>query len=198
MTIPPATPDEVGTRSVGFERGSAVEVCRATPEQWPAVKEIRLRALADSPRAFGSTLAREVAFEDQRWQGRVAGGTWFLAWSADSPVGLAALVTEEQASLEPQLQAMWVEPAQRGAGVAHALVEAVCDQARAEGAAALSVWASIAALSPSPSLSLSLSLRSRCRPRCCSPHATEHLPVAHWSYGCHDRAGSAGAPGDPC
>lgn len=130
MTIPPATPDEVGTRSVGFERGSAVEVCRATPEQWPAVKKIRLRALADSPRAFGSTLAREVAFEDQRWQGRVAGGTWFLAWSADSPVGLAALVTEEQASLEPQLQAMWVEPAQRGAGVAHALVEAVCDQVR--------------------------------------------------------------------
>lgn len=83
MTIPPATPDEVGTRSVGFERGSAVEVCRATPEQWPAVKKIRLRALADSPRAFGSTLAREVAFEDQRWQGRVAGGTWFLAWSAE-------------------------------------------------------------------------------------------------------------------
>lgn len=104
------------------------------------MKEIRLRALADSPRAFGSSLVREVTFEDGEWRGRVATGKWFLAWSSSHPVGVVAMVTEEDAPLQRHLVSMWVEPAQRGAGVSHNLVDAICDLARAEGAAAVSLW----------------------------------------------------------
>ncbi len=104
------------------------------------MKETRLRALRDAPYAFGSTYAREDTFTDGEWQRRAAQGNWFLAWSAGGPVGIAAMVSEDQAPQERHLVAMWVEPGQRGRGVACDLVEAVCDQARSAGADAVSLW----------------------------------------------------------
>ena len=37
-------------------------------DEGPRLRALRLRALADSPWAFGSTLAREAAFLDDVWQ----------------------------------------------------------------------------------------------------------------------------------
>lgn len=116
------------------------EVQRASPALWEAVKRTRLRALADSPHAFGSTLAREREFDDEEWQRRTARIDWWLAWSAGRPVGIAAMVIVEGSTDQRHLVAMWVEPGQRGTGVASDLVEAVCDQARAEDATTVTLW----------------------------------------------------------
>ena len=46
-------------------------ICPVVPlerEDWPAVKELRLRALADSPQSFGSSLDRESAFQPDDWR----------------------------------------------------------------------------------------------------------------------------------
>ena len=52
--------------------GVAVERVRAA--EWRELRELRLRALADAPEAFASTLAREAAFPDDVWRQRAQGG----------------------------------------------------------------------------------------------------------------------------
>ncbi len=129
---------------------SDTEIRTAQPADWRAAKDIRLRALADSPSAFGSTLAREAAFDDAEWQQRVAPGAWFLAWSGpaeSSPassgtvaIGMAAIITQDCQPDERHLVGMWVAPERRGSAVATQLVEAVCQAAGAAGAAGVVLW----------------------------------------------------------
>jgi GNAT superfamily N-acetyltransferase len=118
----------------------AVEVRRAGVDEWPAVRDTRLAALADSPSAFGSTLQREVTFDDRDWRRRVEGGNWFLAWRSDQGVGIAAGVREDDRPDERQLVAMWVAPEHRGTLVADQLVAAVCAWAQDQGAQSVTLW----------------------------------------------------------
>ncbi len=43
---------------------------RITPEMVAEYKEVRLRALLDTPSAFGSTYARENSFSEEEWESR--------------------------------------------------------------------------------------------------------------------------------
>jgi GNAT superfamily N-acetyltransferase len=117
-----------------------IEVRRALPDDWQTLRDVRLRALADSPSAFASTLAREEAFGEQDWRRRLEHGHCFLAWAAGRPVGCVSGFAEEELPAEHHLVAMWVEPAHRGTPAATELVEAVCRQARADGAVAVRLW----------------------------------------------------------
>jgi hypothetical protein len=47
---------------------------RIRPDEGPRQRAFRLRALADAPMAFGSTLAREEAFTDDVWRQRAERG----------------------------------------------------------------------------------------------------------------------------
>ncbi|GAA3444913.1 GNAT family N-acetyltransferase [Planomonospora venezuelensis] len=50
----------------------SIDVRRLTPEDWRTFRDIRLAALADAPEAFSSSLAREQAYDDARWQAMMA------------------------------------------------------------------------------------------------------------------------------
>jgi GNAT superfamily N-acetyltransferase len=108
------------------------------PDDWALVREIRLRALGDSPSAFASTLELEVAFDEAEWRRRIAGGPWWLAFDGDRPVGLVAAYPPD--GDERHLVAMWVEPAARGTSTAADLVEAVCGWAADAGAGTVALW----------------------------------------------------------
>lgn len=43
------------------------------PEEWPALRDLRLRALRDTPFAFGSTYEGEATFPDDVWRARAEG-----------------------------------------------------------------------------------------------------------------------------
>ncbi len=107
------------------------------PSAWWQLRDIRLRALTESPGAFASTLDRELAFVEADWQWRIANGCNVIATIAAEPVGLAGGYLHDGV---PELIAMWVQPEFRGAGVAELLVEAIADWAREQDADRLTLW----------------------------------------------------------
>jgi ribosomal protein S18 acetylase RimI-like enzyme len=112
-------------------RVRAVEVRRVDASLWKTYRGVRLAMLLDTPRAYGSTFAREVALSDQQWQDRMAQSTSWLAISGELPVGAVTLYRfPEQAPDEACLVAMWVAPHARGTGVADALARALLDHAK--------------------------------------------------------------------
>ncbi len=127
--------------------GTAASVREVTGDDWATLRDIRLEALATAPDAFGSTHAREAAFDEEAWRGRISGrsATFFgyagpaapLGSAQDSLIGLAAVVIEAG---DADLVSMYVRPAGRGSGVAAALVDTVADWTRAHGYPALFLW----------------------------------------------------------
>lgn len=107
-----------------------VTVEALTADDWQRFRDIRLAALRDTPRAFGSTLERELGFDEDDWKLRAA--TSAVAVRDDRDVGL---VGWHDSSEDPDdtlhLVAMWVHPEARGSGAARPLVEWVLDVARA-------------------------------------------------------------------
>ena len=110
------------------------------------MRELRLRALADAPLAFGSTLAREEAFAEGVWQDRAALGATgesqvtFVAEDGECWVGMVTGLVAGPDEPRPELVGMFVEPASRGRGIGAALVEAVAAWARERRMARLYLW----------------------------------------------------------
>ena len=117
-----------------------VVVRRVIPDEWTALRDVRLRALTDAPYAFASTHAREVAFDEADWRRRIDGGPWWLARVDGIPVGLVAGYRTDEDGDVRHLVAMWVDAAYRGSGAAAQLVEEVCAWAAADGGRVLSLW----------------------------------------------------------
>lgn len=134
---------------------------------WQTYRDVRLRALRTNPEAFGSSLEREMAFDDARWVER-ASHPWTLLWlpdgdepaassgaapRADGLAGLwpAAHVVDDAAaeSLPDALGVrreklafvtqVWVEPARRGSGVFDELAHALVHRAREAGIEAMAL-----------------------------------------------------------
>lgn len=120
--------------------GRDITVERVGEQDWRTLRDVRLRALAEAPYAFGSTLERELAFDEATWRERAAAGRTFLAWRAGQVVGIAGYYTEEGRADERQLVSMWVDPYARGSDAAALLVAAVREAAAAEGASALTLF----------------------------------------------------------
>lgn len=118
-----------------------IDVRRLEPSQWLVLRELRLAALTDSPRAFGASYDHERDHDDQHWVATARRFAWFVAWVDEEPVGLAAGSGSFDCQVsERDLVSMWVVPAYRRQGVAAALVGAVCEWAAAQGAVAVTLW----------------------------------------------------------
>jgi GNAT superfamily N-acetyltransferase len=116
-----------------------VLVRATTLDDWQAMREIRLQALRDAPDAFGSTYAREIAFEPAEWHRRATRDGSFLAFLPDGELaGLAGGFEEEPGVVE--LVSMFVRPQARGRGTGVALVDAVAAWARNRNAASVHLW----------------------------------------------------------
>ncbi|QJW35770.1 GNAT family N-acetyltransferase [Cellulosimicrobium protaetiae] len=128
-------------------------VARVRPDDWRDLRDVRLRALADAPSAFGSTLAREVAFPDDVWRERAAQGRTLLARqvpdggaaagrdrSPGAVVGIATVVPSPDDPTAADLVSVWVDPAARGGGVAAALLRSADALAAELGARTLALW----------------------------------------------------------
>ena len=113
------------------------EVVRVEQSMWRLHRAVRLAMLLDTPLAYGSTFARELAFTDDQWQARMLDSDSWLAIEPgppELPLGAVTLFRfPEQDEGEACLVAMWVAPHARGRGVADALVAALVEHAAASG-----------------------------------------------------------------
>ena len=93
-------------------------------------KTVRLRALKDSPTAFGSTYAKESAFSDSDWLRRVdswnsQGGVCYLGMDAGAPCGIIAGYSDKNDPPRLWVASMWVAPTHRRSGLGTMLMDAV-------------------------------------------------------------------------
>jgi GNAT superfamily N-acetyltransferase len=115
-------------------QSSLVEDVRGVaPDEWRLWRDVRLRALADAPDAFGSSLAEWERADERRWRRRLNDVPFnVVAVTGDVPVGQAS-GTAASEDRRVELISLWVVAESRGTGVARALVDAVTEWARGVG-----------------------------------------------------------------
>ena len=98
-------------------------------------KDVRLRALRDTPNAFGSTYAKESQLSDADWIKRAA--QWnsersaaFVAMDGDTACGIVGSFLDQDDATRAHLVSMWTAPTHRRPGVGRLLVNAVLGWAR--------------------------------------------------------------------
>lgn len=102
-------------------------VRHATAADLALWRDIRLRALAEIPDAYGSTLERELAFADADWAARLSPPA-VLALEDDRPVAMGAGFQARPGSLT--IVAMWVDPDRRRQGLSHQVLDLLVTWAR--------------------------------------------------------------------
>lgn len=121
---------------------SGVEIVLATSEDWERVRDVRIRALADAPFAYGSRLEEERDQPESLWRARLEqqAAATFLAINGHETVGLVRTFVAPEDVTTAELVSMWVAPHARGQGVGRQLVAAVVEWVRHHDATSLELW----------------------------------------------------------
>lgn len=105
-----------------------ISVRSIASHEWREYRDLRLRALRDSPDAFGSTYGMEVARPDDIWSSRInsaiSSGTE-RAFFASNQEEVCGLVWCKLSASEPGVADIfqkWVAPSSRGLGAGRALL----------------------------------------------------------------------------
>jgi RimJ/RimL family protein N-acetyltransferase len=100
-------------------------------DEWRLLRDLRLRALAEAPQAFLSTLDRESAWTQNDWMWELRRGDWMAVFADDGTIALLGATSESDiATTERYLSYLWVAPAYRRRGIARELVLCMLDRLR--------------------------------------------------------------------
>lgn len=116
-----------------------VKVRRVETDEWRLWRDLRLRALAEVPDAYRSTLEEESSQPDTWWVDRMSsedGSHWVGEIEAGAVAILAARINDGVANI----YGMWVAPEARGHGIGERLLEACLQWARESGARHAELW----------------------------------------------------------
>lgn len=120
---------------------SEISVRLLDEEEWSEYREVRLRALSESPEAFVASHEEEEAFPEQAWRDRMTRSRRLLAERDGAVVGVTSMGSERSPEEGVgELFGLWVAPEQRGSGVARRLLEAAAAQARQDHLTHLVYW----------------------------------------------------------
>mgnify|MGYP001187627734 CR=1 FL=1 len=119
---------------------SEISVRVLEEENWSEYRDVRLRALRESPEAFVASAEEEEAYDESRWRERMRRSRRLLAEEDDAVLGVASLGDYQAEPTMGELFGLWVDPTRRGTGVARRLLEAAAAQARADDRRHLVYW----------------------------------------------------------
>lgn len=102
-------------------------------------REVRLRALRDTPQAFGSRYEHEAQLTEADWLERALRwngekGIGLLAMDGSAGCGIAGSFLEGDDATQARLISMWTAPTHRQRGVGRLLVEEIAAWASRRGA----------------------------------------------------------------
>ena len=105
---------------------SAFAVRKLAPEDWEAVRALRLEALRLHPEAFSADLERDANFTPEIWRERLAAGRTFGAYAGETLFGMVAWIPggSKKTAHAGEIGGMYVREELRGSGAAAALMEA--------------------------------------------------------------------------
>lgn len=128
----------------------AIVVRRLRAAEWRLLRDIRLRGLAEVPEAFGQSLADAEARPDEEWRAaarQAATGdrrAWFVAermGRGGRPAGAVGIISGRRRPPDTVMVfSMWVDPAERRAGVGRQLIAAVDGWAASWGGTTTVLW----------------------------------------------------------
>ena len=113
-----------------------MEIRTIRPDEWRELRDLRLRALADAPDAFGATYDEELASTDEAWQHRAnrPDGTMIVAVAEDGRfVGMGSGGPAPDAVDFGAIYGMWVDPAFRGQRIGEGIIRAIAGWAQTTG-----------------------------------------------------------------
>jgi len=114
--------------------------------EWALFRELRLRALADSPSAFARRFVDEQAQPDAHWIRLTesvttpGGQVMLLAEEEGRPFGLVFGILDKERPRVGHVGGMWVEPKGRGRGAGQLLLSAAIEWARSRELERLELW----------------------------------------------------------
>jgi ribosomal protein S18 acetylase RimI-like enzyme len=124
----------------------AVNVRALSSDDWPLLRSLRLRALQESPNAFGETYREASQRAEVDWQritmAIVENGNErsFLAFDGSVPCGLTYCRRLEEPAETVQVGAMWVDPSHRRQHFGQAMLNAAMNWAREMEAERVQLW----------------------------------------------------------
>ncbi len=130
-----------------------MQVRQVQKSDGPRLRELHLRMYADSPNAFGESLAQAQVMPMERWEGRARklaqsdDAIGFVAVEGDRAIGFVAGYVgryragsiQHDARETVTLARAWVDPQARRGGIGQALANAVISWACTKGAKVLEV-----------------------------------------------------------
>ena len=123
---------------------TVVRIRRIAPEDGLALRDLRLRSIADAPNAFGQPLEEARGRPEKEWHRSARQSshghnrTWLIAETDDGTVGLVQGRKRRPATL--LLFSMWVDPSVRRLGVGRTLIESLETWGRDWDAAETILW----------------------------------------------------------
>jgi GNAT superfamily N-acetyltransferase len=92
-------------------------------DDWPIAREVRLRALKDSPSAYIADYEDELTVGEDGWRERFTRMRWVVAREEARIIGLASSVrVAGRPPYERHIESVWVDPRYRRTGVLRAVL----------------------------------------------------------------------------